>query len=242
MGFRKSESTRVLLIGGSPCPMTPARVAELRSRCDVVVAVDRGYDTALRADTGCDLFCGDLDSISARGATLLRAAEAHSTAADPMLVERYDPHKDFTDLAGALRAIDARWPDASIIATCCFGGSPDHLLGVLGRLKSRGGHIELVEDAFCGRILHGGDRWRLRCATEQRFSFIPISDCATVSLSGMRWKLDRSRVGLLSDLGISNVIECDDASIICHDGSLIAWAFSPETARGSSACMHAGPA
>ena len=41
----------------------------------------------------------------------------------------------------------------------------------------------------------------------------------------MRWNLDHKRVALLSDLGVSNVIDSDGAAIMCHEGVIAAWAF-----------------
>ena len=58
-----------------------------------------------------------------------------------------------------------------------------------------------------------------------RFSFIPLSGEAVVSERGFRWELDRRRVELLSDLGISNVIEEASPTIACHEGTIACWAF-----------------
>lgn len=219
------ENNRVLIVGGSPEPSSASLVAGLAEQCDVVVAVDRGLDVLLEAGISCDLFCGDADSVSEQGAVLVRACEAGEPGA-VRTVERYDPHKDYTDLALALRAIDERWPEAQLVCTCLTGGNPDHALAVYGRLAAcRKNMIELREDGFRSYVLHGPFILHIEDACSKRFSFVPLSSEAVISESGMRWELNCATVGLLSDLGISNVIESDDAFFTCHEGVATAWVF-----------------
>lgn len=227
---------RILIVGGSPETSSPETVRAAAAGCDAVVAVDRGLDALDAAGISCDLFCGDADSVSAEGAARVRAAQtprppsapAASLPARPSFeVERYDPHKDFTDLSLALRAVRSRWgADAAVRCCCLSGGRPDHALAVFGCLAGWGGSVELVEDAFEGRVLHAGESWELGLGlVEARFSFVPLAPGAVVSVAGMRWNLDRAEVGILSDLGISNVVELAGAHVACHDGVIACWAF-----------------
>ena len=216
---------RVLIVGGSPEPCSPETLCAAASGCDAVVAVDRGLDALRAACLPCDLFCGDADSVSAEGAALVARAEGERLAYAPFDVERDNPHKDFTDLSLALRAVRERWGACAVRATCLTGGAPDHFLAALGRLTDWDGSVELFEDAFLGRVLRGGDRWAIEDATGCRFSFVPLSSEAEVSERGMRWELDCRRCSLLEDLGISNVIESDLAVIECHEGAVGAWVF-----------------
>lgn len=215
---------RVCVIGGSPQASSSDTVRAAAATCDVVVAVDRGLDAALAAGVSVDLFCGDADSVSPAGAALVRAAECGDGTAS-FAVERYNPHKDFTDLSLVLRAVTERWDTPALVCTCLSGGNPDHLLGVFGRLASWESEVELIEDGFVGRVLHAGEAWTIEGHAGARFSFIPLSGEVTVSESGMRWELDHHRVELLSDLGISNVVERDKATITNHTGTLICWVF-----------------
>lgn len=218
---------RVAVVGGSPEPSGASAVRRAVRDADAVVAVDRGLDAARAAGVPVDLFCGDADSVSAEGAAAVRAAERARDAGERAAfdVERYDPHKDFTDLSLVLRAVRERWGDPALVCTCLSGGNPDHLLGVLGCLAGWEGGVELAEDGFDGRILHGGSSWRPEAPVGSRFSFIPLSGEAVVSERGFRWELDRRRVELLSDLGISNVIEEASPTIACHEGTIACWAF-----------------
>lgn len=221
-----SRCVRVLVVGGSLEASSPALVTRLAAGANAVVAVDRGLDVLLAAGCGCNLFCGDADSVGASGADLVRAAEAGERRETPCVteVERYNPHKDDTDLGLALRAIEERWPSAELVCTCLSGGNPDHALAVLGRLAGWNGPVSIEEDGFSARILHAGDSWGIDDRDGTRFSFIPLSPEATVSEDGMTWTLDHARVPLLSDLGISNVLG-PRARITCHAGVLVAYVF-----------------
>ncbi len=213
---------RVAVVGGSPEVSSAPTIRRAAAGCDAVVAVDRGLDALRAAGVEPDLFCGDADSVSAEGAALVRAAEAGGA---PFSVERYNPHKDFTDLSLVLRAVRERWGAPALRCTCLSGGNPDHLLGALGCLAGWEGGVELVEDGFDGRILRAGDAWRVEGACGRRFSFVPLSAEASVSEEGFRWELDRKHVTLLTDLGISNVVDTDPSTITCHDGVLAVWLF-----------------
>lgn len=242
------ERPVVLLVGGSPEPASVETVRRAAAGCVAVVAIDRGLERVLEAGLACDLFCGDGDSVGARGAAAVEVAEraaagrSNAPGEDGCFgVVRYNPHKDDTDLGLALGEVARRWPGAVVRATCLGGGNPDHLLGVLGRLASyrpsagqahENGFdeatptVEIMEDAYAGRILHAGECWRIEGLVGSRFSFIPLSPSSVVSEAGMRWELDHHRVPLLDDLGISNVIERAQARIACHEGTLACWLFS----------------
>lgn len=217
----------VLIVGGSPEGVSPRIVGRIAPRVAHTVAVDRGLDVVLEAGAEPDLFCGDADSVSAAGAALVRAAEAAAAAGDEprFAVERYNPHKDYTDLSLALRAVRERWGAVPLVCCGLGGGRPDHLLGVLGCLAGWPGPVFFAEDAYRGRVLHVGERWEPGGSPGARFSFVPLSSEAEVSLAGLRWCLDHARVGLLSDLGISNVVEVPEAAITCHAGTVVAWLF-----------------
>lgn len=235
-GSEGGEPVRLLVVGGSREPSPSALAARLAAQADAVVAVDRGLDVLLTAGLGCDLFCGDADSVGEKGAALVRDAEMRSregvdgvraVVVGPFVaeVERYNPHKDDTDLGLALRAIEERWPGAELICTCLSGGHPDHALAVLGRLMGWNGPVSLEEDGFSARILRAGEVWAIEGRACARFSFIPLSPETVVSEQGMTWTLDRAHVPLLSDLGISNALG-SHARIICHEGCLVAYAFN----------------
>lgn len=212
---------RVLLVGGSPETCGPELLKRLSDECEFVVAVDRGLDSIIDAGLACDLFCGDADSVGSLGQASVRRCEAGEPS-EVRDVERYDPYKDFTDLALALRAIRSRWGAVELVCTCLTGGRPDHALAAIGCLLRWDGAIRLEEDGFSGRLLKEGMTWRMTGREGSTFSFVCLSPVAVVSELGMEWELKRKRVELLSDLGISNVVT-SDARVVCHEGAIAAY-------------------
>ena len=213
---------RVLMVGGSPEPSSPALVARLAAAADAVVAVDRGLDALIAAGVDPDLFCGDCDTASHTATLHLERL----VAAGACELERYDPYKDFTDLALALRATHKRWSSARVTFTCFSGGRPDHFLAVVGTLARAPFTVALEEDGFSGRILRAGEQWDIVDATGSGFSFVPLLPDTVVSERGMEWELDHRCCDALSDLGISNVVREGSARITCHEGCIATYLFS----------------
>lgn len=99
----------VLLVGGSPEQCSADLLCQIADQVDKVVAVDRGLDMLLASGIAVDLFCGDADSVGEEGRRLVNGLGPSSCPLAPLEVERYNPHKDFTDLDLALKAIETRW-------------------------------------------------------------------------------------------------------------------------------------
>lgn len=190
----------------------------LAGECDYVVAVDRGLDALLSAGLGCDVYVGDADTVSDAGRALVDAATDFE-------VERNDPYKDYTDLALALESVRRRWPGAELVATCATGGRPDMALSVLGLLAGyEDAPIWIAEDKVVARILHAGETWTIEGAEGKTFSIIAIAPGTVVSEHGLEWELDHSPLGLLADMGISNVVR-GTAKIQVHTGTAIAYLY-----------------
>lgn len=237
---------RVLLVGGSPEVASSKVLQNAAEGCDRVVAVDRGLDALLKAGVNPDLFCGDVDSVSGEGRSLIEAAsrmasdypsceagcdDSHEYSGLPLFeIERYNPAKDYTDLSLALRAIRERWGSCDVVCTCLSGGKPDHFLGVMGCLSAYdAGAVQLVENTFSGRILHIGQSWSIDGAEDRRLSVIALAEGTRVTERGTRWETDLLELPLLSDRGVSNVIDNAHASIICDEGVLVAYLFNEKS-------------
>lgn len=209
---------KVLVVCGSPVVASPELLHQLTGECDHVVAVDRGLDALLGAGLSCDVYVGDADTVSDEGRALVDAAKDFE-------VERYNPYKDYTDLALALDTIRRRWPIAEVIGTCATGGRPDMALSVLGLLSNyKDAPVWIAEDDVTARILHAGESWTIQGAEDKTFSIIAIAPNTEVSEQGLEWELDHSPLGLLADTGISNIVR-GTATIQVHTGTAIAYLY-----------------
>lgn len=205
---------KVLVVCGSPVVASADLLRQLAGECDHVVAVDRGLDALLGAGLCCDVYVGDVDTVSDAGRALVDAAIDFE-------VERHDPYKDYTDLALALDSVRRRWPGAEVVATCATGGRPDMALSVLGLLAGyEDAPIWIAEDKVIARILHAGESWTIEAAEGKTFSIIAIAPNTKVSEHGLEWELDHSPLGLLADTGISNIVRTT-ATITVHQGAAI---------------------
>ena len=218
-----AEPLRALIVDGSPEASSPELVRALAAEADYVVAVDRGAEALLSAGVEPDVFAGDADSVSPEAAGWARE---HASADIRFPAEKYA-----TDLALGLdcAAHEAarRSRPLSVTLTCASGGRPDHALAVIGLLADAPAvGARMVEDGFELRVLRpeGEGAWELGAdALGHTFSAVAVAPGTRVDLEGMQWPLADKPMGLLADLGISNVVTSTDARVVCRAGALAAF-------------------
>ena len=143
----------------------------------------------------------------------------------------FPSEKYATDLA---LAIDCARHEASrreaplaLTVTCASGGRPDHALAVVGQLAGSGAaSARIVEDGYEMRIVseEGERAWRLGPGAEGRtFSAVAVAPGTRIDERGMRWELEDKPMGLLDDLGISNVVTSPEAEVVCRAGAAAAF-------------------
>lgn len=213
---------RALVVDGSPEPSTPELVARLASQSDYVIAADRGAQACRSAGVVPQMLCGDADSLD---------AEVLAWAQEVCAAEiRYPSLKYATDLSLAIACARheaaRRAARLELTVTCASGGRPDHALAVLGRLHAaRDACPRLVEDGYECRILspEGRTVWavgREAGAVGATLSVLTLVAGTVISEVGMRWNLERRTLPLMSDEGVSNVVEDAGAQVMCHEGAL----------------------
>ena len=214
---------RALVVDGSPCPSSPALVAELAAGADWVACVDGGARACREAGVVPQAFVGDCDSAGAEDADWARAQAATCI--------RFPAEKYATDLALALdcarHEAERREAPLDLTLTCASGGRPDHALAVLGLLAGAGAaSARIVEDGHEMRLLSpaGCATWQLGPeALGRTFSAIALEGGTRVTLEGMRWELDDFGLERLGDRGVSNVVTAPYARVTCEFGTLAAF-------------------
>ena len=218
-----SSVLRALVGAGSPEPSSADLVRRLAARADYVVAADAGANVLMAAGVEPDVFCGAADSATDDAARWARSSARRDI--------RFPSEKYATDLS---LAIDCARHEAArrsarleLTLTCATGGRPDHALAVVGQLAhAADASPELVEDAFTCRVLapKGRPRWQLPAGSVGRiFSAVAVAEGTVASERGLKWELDRKRLPLLGDEGISNVVASDEAVVECEAGRLAAF-------------------
>lgn len=206
----------VVVAGGEP--VAPGLVPHLPSGARVVAA-DAGVDRAFSLGWAIDVAVGDFDSVSGEGRAALARAGTD--------VRTHPADKDATDLELALEVaveLVAGSPGSvrRVLALGLEGGRPDHALGnllVAASARFVGLDIELV--------LAQGRAWAVRDQlTGDRppggtLSIVPVHGPATVSVTGVRWPLDRSTLDAGSTRGISNQTVGGPVALTVHAGVVL---------------------
>lgn len=183
----------VILLGGpiTPTPRLRAQVQGAR-----VLAADSGMAHAKVLHLEPELWVGDFDSTSKK------LQREHANV--PRL--EFPPEKDATD--GELAISHALMQGADdLLLVGGFGGHFDHALahaGFLLALAKRGIKAVMTSGTEEAQALFG-EVLLTDLAPGSRLSVVPLSDLAALTITGVKWPLNKRNVPLGSALTLSNV-------------------------------------
>ena len=208
-----------LVVGGSPIEVPSSLLNVLCGSADDVIAVDAGADKLMTAKIAIDCLVGDFDSIS-------REALEYAFSCDPD-IEKVPSRKDYTDMTLALR-VASRRESHDVILTGVTGGRLDHTLAVLGSCDEAYSLSPLIVDAsetVCF-LSYRGPRSSVRLSDlglrpDDEFSVLTLRDGSRVDITGVRYPVQDHELSVLGGLGISNVMESDNACVSCGRGSAL---------------------
>ena len=203
-----------LLVGSSPTLGSEDLVARLAASHDVVIAIDGGAEVCARGGVVPDVIVGDFDS--ARPETV---DAARRSGAD---VITFSAEKDETDLELGLRHARAIGAN-SVTLTAVSGGRLDHLLGVIAALRGSADLApSLVEPESTAWVLTPTGRASQRIEGRGTvLSVLPLTGFACVSVAGVRWPLEESRLSDSEARGVSNVVTEAAASVDVLEGVVL---------------------
>ncbi|MGN0035075.1 MAG: thiamine diphosphokinase [Coriobacteriales bacterium] len=233
----------LLIVGGSPEPSTPSFVHDVAGKSRKVVACDAGGDACKEADVAIDAVVGDLDSCSDEaiayakrcGAEFLTYPEDKDATDLALALDL--ARRERADCIGDACAIETRQADPQrfqVGLTCVSGGRLDHMLAVLGTLcESTELAPVIYEDSYALLVLEAPtliefDDLRLTYPlvdelygpyVGRTISLLSLDGRARVSENGMKWDLDHVVLEPLGDLGVSNVVASDHASVEVFGGT-----------------------
>lgn len=191
-----------------------------------VVAADAGVDLARALGWRVDVAVGDFDSIT---------VDAHRALDDEVPdVRRFHADKEASDLELALEVAAelASGDQRRVLVLGLEGGRPDHALAnllVASAPRFAGLDVELV--------LEEGRAWVVRneltgpLGARQVVSLVPVHGDATVSISGVRWPLERATLPAGTTRGVSNEACGGPVSVTVHAGTVLCITPRPEDPR-----------
>ncbi len=174
-----------------------------------IIAADSGYSAALEMGYSPDLTVGDFDSLTGEKPSV---GEVFTVGAE----------KDDTDTMLAVKkAFEAGFTDISI--TGAIGGRLDHTIAniqTLAYIKSHGGKGRLVGERDIVFLESDGTHIYKR-ADGMYLSLFSYGNSAEVSISGVKYCLDRHCLENTFPLGVSNEITEPECSLTVWKGEVL---------------------
>lgn len=210
-----SQFKRAFIVGGGPSPAAQwLRQQILPSDC--LIAADRGAAYLQAEGLSPDLLLGDFDSLPPElWPTLRKNCRQWLT---------FPCDKDYSDLELALRAAHHLGLRQAAVAAALYGRIDHCLFNVIAILQ-------LADELNIEASLIAPDCQIYQLKEKKHFwkdcqgkilSIIALDDQVEVSLQGVKWPLDHSKLHRSSTRGLSNLIVDHQASLECHSGRIIA--------------------
>ncbi len=191
----------VLVLGRAD--MIPAAEGDL-------IGVDRGALFCAAAGRRMKVALGDFDSVTEEELTLIESM------ADEVI--RLDPVKDDSDSEAALKEMLRRGYERVTMAGG-LGGRTDHEY-VNVKLAARYPGIVILENKRNRILALGPGRYSFSKGEYKYFSVFPLTACE-ISIEGMKYPLDRRRMGTDDLYGLSNEITADRGILEVHSGTVL---------------------
>ncbi|MBP2644916.1 MAG: thiamine pyrophosphokinase [Firmicutes bacterium] len=190
---------QVLLVAGGRPPASSWLAAAAGSF--TVWGVDSGVDSLKNSDVQPVAVIGDGDSATPA------AWEWAKSLGIP--VEIHPPEKDLTDLQLALQRTGELYEQAAVIVTGVWGGRFDHtfsnIYSLLGSKTFGLAPCCAADDKEILVLLHGPDRVNIQLKHQpSAVSLLPLSDCSGVTITGVRWPLNKVTLSTGLPYAISN--------------------------------------
>lgn len=182
----------------------------LRPSADAyIIAADSGYLTAVRSGYSPDLTVGDFDSL---------------TEEKPSVGEIFTvgSEKDDTDTMLAVKkALEAGYKDIFIAGS--MGGRLDHTIAniqTLAYIKNHGGKGRLIGESDYAELI-GEGTYSYKRIDGMYLSLFSYGNFAEISVSGVKYCLDKHMLDNRFPLGVSNEITSPECSITVSAGEIL---------------------
>jgi thiamine pyrophosphokinase len=188
------------------------RLAGMRD--PLVVAADRGAETALAFGLMPHLAVGDFDSIDPPALARLRDAG--------VAVRAVPADKDETDGELAVRAALELGADVLLLLGFLGGTRLDHASTNLLMLTRLPGTATLLDEQNEVQLLRGGERLAWRAERREIVSLVPIgAEAVGVTTEGLRWRLEAATLPLGGTRGVSNEPAAAEVAVSVREGLLL---------------------
>ena len=193
------------IFGGAP---VSGRFLEEPPDSAYIIAADSGYNTVKAMELTPDIVLGDFDSLEKKpfcGEIITAPAEKDDT--DTMLAVKIALERGFREIfiAGSI------------------GGRLDHTLAniqTLAYVKAHGGFGRLIGENDTAELIESGT-YSYKRREGMYISLFSYGSFAVVTISGVKYPLDKWRLENTFPLGISNEITAEECSITVSEGQIL---------------------
>lgn len=196
---------RCFIFGALPVGFMP------ESPCDgdLVIAADKGYDTAVSLGITPDITVGDFDSLG--------------SAPDVENLIKLNVRKDDTDVGHAVQlGFERGYTDFVVYGA--VGGLLDHTLAniaIAHDIVSRAGRALFIGDEYCFTVISGGS-YIFEPRDGGRISVFALSDIVRgITIKGLDYETESLDLPCTSHMGVSNAFIGSEASISVIEGDLL---------------------
>lgn len=203
-----------IIIAGGNC-ISSEKLKELIPYYDILVAADSGFNHLSAIGKYPDYLVGDFDSIDMSSLTEIDAGITK--------VIRHPIEKDKTDTELAIDVLyELKVDEITILGGT--GSRLDHTLSNIFNLRymyELGINGTIMDENNSVTYMRGYSVVSIKEA-DTYISILPITtDGAEISLKGFHYPLDHECLNLGSSLGISNYLEKNEGTVICHKGEVL---------------------
>lgn len=203
-----------LIIAGGNC-IKSEKLKELIPNYDILVAADSGFNHLSTIGKHPDYLVGDFDSI---GMSSLTEVDKSITK-----VIRHPVEKDKTDTELAIDVLcELNVEEITILGGT--GSRLDHTLSNIFSLRymnELGINGTIIDEHNLVTYMREDSVVHIKEDTSY-ISILPITiDGAEISLKGFHYPLDHECLKLGSSLGVSNYIDNNEGTVICHRGEVL---------------------
>lgn len=189
---------------------------------DMVIAADKGVETARLLNVPIDYILGDFDSLEPSVLEEVKSQLANDESG--LVLKEFPPEKDYTDTHLAIvTAIESGATSVTILGAT--GTRLDHVMANVNLLSIfLHNHIKAkIIDSHNQIYVIDGDAHLYREKIHGKYvSLIPYTDCVTgVTLIGFKYPLNNATLTKGNSLGISNELLEEDGIIKLDKGILI---------------------
>ncbi len=208
------------IIVGNGSVLPDKKWIEFIKRFNLIIAADGGANFLQALEILPHVLIGDLDSIDEKIKKIYQKNQVE--------MKLFPKDKDYTDTWLSIDYALEKDPEELALFNVT-GTRLDHTLGslsLLNKLLEKNTFGYIIDDT--NQIFLIKDRFQIKNRVGETVSLLPFTDEVILSAKGFKWEISDALIKKTEPIGVSNVIEKEEAEILVKKGQLFVL-FSSDT-------------